>query len=200
MKRILLLSLLSISFFLNTKAQGRKDYLRYIDTVNTIVKPDRALGEVLVLKYRPGIGFGDVRPKPYHVSFNFNSRDIKAFFGLCMEELDKVNMLDSLLIDTVSIGCSGYNTRLYLPKKLPFSLQSAILKAMARQVTAVNEIVFTSQRSPREVLVGGGNLSYYVEGDNYLRSFSKIRAIAKAQNQEELFELFEVLDDKKPNY
>jgi hypothetical protein len=196
----MILSLLWLCFFLNTKAQSAKNYMHYIDTVNSIVKPDAALGEVLVLKYKPGVGFGDVRPKPYHISFNFNSSDIKEFFGLCMEELERVNMLDSLLIDTVSIACPGYKTRLYLPKKLPFSLQSAILKAMAKQVTAVNEIVFTSQRSPHEVLIGGGNLSNYIEGDNYLRSFSKIRAIAKAKSQEELLQLFKDLDDKKPMY
>ncbi len=203
MKRILLLSLLSISFFLNTKAQGRKDYLRYIDSVNIVFEPHPGVGQVKKLSYKPGVGFGDFHPKPYHIAFNFNSKDIKDFYWLCMEEFDKAGMIDSLLIDT-TIACSGEKTRLYLPQKLPFKLQSAILKAMAKQVSAVDEIVLADKirngNFSRRVLIGGGDLNSYYSDENYIRKFSSIKAIAKAQSQEELLQLFKELDDKKPNY
>jgi hypothetical protein len=120
-----------------------------------------------------------------------------------MEEFDKAGMIDSLLIDT-TIACSGEKARLYLPQKLPFKLQSAILKAMAKQVSAVNEIVLADKIRngdfSRRVLIGGGDLNSYYSDENYVRKFSSIKAIAKAQSQEELLQLFKELDDKKPNY
>lgn len=204
MKKIFFLSLFWLLLFFNAHAQPPKNYLRYIDTVNTILESHPRLGPIGALKFTPGKGFGNVQLKPYHIAFNFNSKDIKNFFWLCMEEFDKVGMLDSLLVDTSSINCSGLKTRLYLPQKLPFKLQSAILKAMDKQVTAVDEIVLTDKQrmgqNIREVLIGGGDLGSYYEGEYYLRKFSKIRAVAKAQNQAELIQLFKDFDDKKPSY
>lgn len=185
---------------LQMQAQTHKNYAKYLDTVNARTEYSSA-GPIFHLK-RSAKSFGDIKPKPYHLVFNFNYDYIKAQFPVFMQEIERTAYLDSLVIDNQVRG-SAYKKILYLGVDVPFAIQIAVIKALLKKIGIMDEVALLKKGGQngetREVMVGVGGCSY-VREQLYLRKFSNIRQLALAKNKAELIQIFETLNEGYSEY
>lgn len=180
-------------------AQSKKDYYKYLDTVNAGIDY-KSFGSVPLLK-RSARSFGEFQPKPYHLVFNFNYDYIKDQFPVFIKEIESTIFIDSLLIDNRIR--KYYKNILYLGVDVPFELQIAVIRALLTKIGIVDEVVLLRKEEQigqtREIIIGGGGYSF-VQEQCYLRKFKNIRLLALAKNKVELIQLFENLNEGYSQY
>lgn len=188
------------SIVLCVSAQPRKDYYKYLDTINTWTEY-KSFGPVLHLK-RSATSFGEFHPKPYHLVFNFNYDYIKEQLPVFIQEIEKTGFLDSLLVDNRTPG-RAYKKILYLGVDVPFEIQMAVIRALLTKIGIVDEVVLLKKGGQlgetREIIIGGGGCSF-VQQQCYLRRFSNIRLLALAKSKMELLQFFENLNEGYSQY